>query len=53
MNHLLDNKAPVIIYFCLIKYHRGNVIGKLLEEIIEEHIKEDGCFVLWITSSHY
>jgi hypothetical protein len=27
--------------------------GKLLEEVIEEHIKKDGCFASWITSSHY
>ena len=26
---------------------------KLLEEVIEEQIKEDGCFALWVTSSHY
>jgi hypothetical protein len=42
------------IYFYLIKYHRGDVReGKLLEEVIEEHINKDGCFVLWIISSHY
>jgi hypothetical protein len=38
------------IYFCLIKYYQGNIIeemsekGKLLKEVIEKHIKEDGCF---------
>ena len=27
--------------------------GKLLEEVIEEYLKKDGCFVSWITLSHY
>jgi hypothetical protein len=54
VDHLLGEKTSMIIYFCLIKYHRGNIIErKLFEEVIEEHIKEDGYFASWITSSHY
>jgi hypothetical protein len=45
MDHLLGDKASVTIYFCLTKYHRSNVReGKLLKEVIEEHIKKDDCF---------
>jgi hypothetical protein len=32
VDHLLDDKAFVTIYFCLIKYHRGNVIEVILEK---------------------
>jgi hypothetical protein len=32
MDHLLDKKAYVIIYFWLIKCHRGNIIEVMLEK---------------------
>jgi hypothetical protein len=32
VDHLLDDKASVTIYFCLIKYYRGDVIEVMLEK---------------------
>jgi hypothetical protein len=32
VDHLLDKRASVTIYFCLIKYHRGNVIEVMSEK---------------------
>jgi hypothetical protein len=32
VDHLLDEKATVTIYFCLIKYHQGNVIEMVSEK---------------------
>jgi hypothetical protein len=60
MDHLLDEKASMIIYFCFIKYHQGNIIevmskkASFLKKLLKKtYIKEDGCFGLWIISSHY
>jgi hypothetical protein len=32
MDHLLGDKASVTIYFCLIKYHRDNVLEVISEK---------------------
>jgi hypothetical protein len=32
VDHLLGDKASLTIYFCLIKYHQGNVIEVMSEK---------------------